>query len=248
MNEINYSNAAYPIREDFAESHNRYWKRLAAPGTWLSGAQRVDVAREVRQTKHCSLCSRRKEALSPYQVDGAHDVASTTLSDVMVEVIHRVISDPGRLTKTWFEGIKEQGLCEAEYIEIIGTLVFVFSIDEFCRAIDVPLNELPQAIDGEPSAYRPANLSAAEGAWVSLIPGTIESGPEADLWQGRTGFVIRALSLVPDEVRSLIDLLLVHYLDTNTIWDVAKSPKGTLSRIQTEVVAARVSALNGCFY
>ena len=143
MNEISYSKSQYPVREDFAASHNRYWKRLAAPGSWLTGTQRVDVAKEVRQAQQCSLCRRRKEALSPYQVDGAHDVVSA-LPDVMVEVIHRVTTDPGRLTKTWFDGIKEQGLGEEAYVEIIGTLVFVFSIDEFCRGLDIPLNELPR--------------------------------------------------------------------------------------------------------
>ncbi len=246
MNEISYSKSQYPVREDFAASHNRYWKRLAAPGSWLTGTQRVDVAKEVRQAQQCSLCRRRKEALSPYQVDGAHDVVGS-LPDVMVEVIHRVITDPARLTKTWFDGIKEQGLGEEEYVEIIGTLVFVFSIDEFCRGLDIPLNELPEPVDGEPSAYRPANLSD-EGAWVSLIPAIIDTGPESDLWPGRTGYVIRALSLVPDDVRTLKDVLNAHYLDTDRIWDVSGSPKGTLTRTQTEVIAARVSALNGCFY
>jgi hypothetical protein len=246
MNEISYSNSPYPVREDFAASHNRYWKRLAAPGCWLTGKQRVDVAKEVRQAQQCSICRRRKEALSPYQVDGAHDVV-TTLPEVMVEVIHRVITDPGRLTKTWFDGIIQQGLSEEQYIEIIGTLVFVFSIDEFCRGLDIPLNELPEPVDGEPSGYRPANLSD-QGAWVSLIPNIIDTGPESDLWQGRTGYVIRALSLVPDEVRTLRDLLNSHYLDTDTIWDVSSPRRGTLTRTQMEAVAARVSALNGCFY
>ena len=246
MNEISYRDAAYPIREDFAASHNRYWKRLAAPGNWLTGAERVNVANEVRQARQCDLCRRRKEALSPYQVDGAHD-AATGLSDVMVEVVHRVVTDSARLTKAWFDGIMQQGLSEEQYVEIIGTIVSVFSIDEFCRGVDVPLNELPEPQPGEPSGYRPANISD-HGAWLPILPPIVDEGPEADLWQARSGYVIRALSLVPDEVRTLMDLLKSHYLNSDEIWNVTRSPQGTLSRIQTEVVAARVSALNGCFY
>ena len=83
---------------------------------------------------------------------------------------------------------------------------------------------------------------------VPLLPNVVDSGPESDLWEGRTGYVIRALSLVPDEVRHMLDLLYVHYLNNNQIWNVKDSPQGTLSRSQTEVVAARVSALNDCFY
>jgi alkylhydroperoxidase family enzyme len=243
---IDYAGAPYPIREDFAAAHNRYWKSLGAPGSWLTAVQKIAVAREVRQAHQCSLCRRRKEALSPYAVDGAHEAASD-LSDVMVEVIHRITTDPGRLTKTWYDGIIRQGLSEEAYVEILGTLVEVFLIDEFCRGIGVPPNELPEPQPGEPSRYRPAK-ARHDGAWVPMLPDDGASGAESDLWHGRTGRVIRALSLVPDEVRAMLDLLIVHYLDNNRIWDVTSSPKGTLTRIQTEVVAARVSALNGCFY
>ena len=165
----------------------------------------------------------------------------------MVAVIHRVVTDPQRLTRTWFDGIMAEGLTEEEYVEIIGTVVCVFSIDEFCRAIDVPPNPLPEPEPGEPSRYRPVNI-VNDGAWVRILPRVVESGPEADLWQGQTGFVIRALSLVPDETRSMLDLLEAHYLNTENILELKSSPKGTFSRIQSEIIAIRVSALNGCFY
>ena len=247
MGEISYSNAPWPVREDFAACHNRYWQRLAAPGTWFTGAERVDIAREIRQSQQCGLCRRRKEALSPYTVDGTHDTVSD-LPDVMVEVIHRVTTDSARLTKSWFDGIMQQGLSEEQYVEIIGTLVSVFAIDEFCRGLGLPLNELPAPQPGEPSRYRPAN-AAYDRAWVPILPMRVDTGPDADLWEGdMRGYVIRALSLVPDEVRTLLDASKAHYLQVDEVWNVTKSPQGTLTRPQTEVVAARVSALNGCFY
>jgi hypothetical protein len=245
MNNIDYSNSKYPVRSDFAEAHNRYWAQLASAGTWLTGEQRVAVAKEVRESRSCELCARRKTALSPYQVDGDHDKASD-LSDVMVEVVHRIISDPVRLTKTWFEGIIEQGLKVEEYVEILGTLVHVLSIDEFCRGIDIPLNALPQPVQGEPSYEVPAGANMDDGAWVPMLP----DGPQPDIWgdEAAGANVLRAFSLVPDEVRSLLVQFVVHYLEPSTIMDLQTSPKGTLSRIQTEVVATRVSGLNGCFY
>ena len=248
-NEIDYDDSKYPVRANFAEGHNRYWQRLAAPGNWLTGAQRVAVAKEIRQTPACTLCNRRKAALSPYQVDSAHDAVSD-LSDTMVEVVHRITTDPGRVTKTWFDGIIQQGLKVEEYIEIIGTVVHLFSTDEFCRGLGLPLNELPAPLAGEPSQYRPAGLiEDGDGAWVPILPRAVDSGAESDLWEGTLhGYVIRALSLVPDEVRSLGDLAAIHYLAFSQIAQWEGSPQGTLSRIQTEVVAARVSAINGCFY
>ena len=142
-----------------------------------------------------------------------------------------------------------QGLRVEQYVEIIGTLVDVFSIDEFCRALEIPLNELPEPQAGEPDNYRPDNIREdGEGASIPILPNVVDSGPESDLWEGRTGYVIRALSLVPNEVRYMLDLLEVHYVDNKQIWNVTGSPRGTLTRAQMEIVAARVSGLNGCFY
>lgn len=248
MTKIDYSISKYPVRDDFADGHNRYWRRLAAPGAWLSGAQRVAVAQEVRQARSCKLCQQRKVALSPYQIQGAHDTNSD-LSDIMIDVVHRVVSDSGRLTKSWFDDVIQQGLKVEEYIEIIGTLVHAMSIDEFCRGIGVPLNDLPEPIPGEPSHYQPEELSFEVGTWMQTLPRTVDSGPDSDIWSGELGGnVILALSLVPDEVRSLIDLSDIHYLEIPEIMDLGAEPKGPLSRSQIELVAGRVSALNSCFY
>ena len=46
-----------------------------------------------------------------------------------------------------------------------------------------------------------------EDAWVPMIPVDRATGAEADLYGGQAvGNVIRAMSLVPDEVRTLCDL------------------------------------------
>lgn len=248
MPAIDYNHADFPIRNDFAKAHNRYWKRLASPGAWFTGEQRIAIAKEVRQASRCSLCSRRKAALSAGSVDGAHDTVSD-LPDAVVEVVHRVITDSGRLSKTWFDGVIQQGLTVEQYVEVIGTVVNLLSIDEFCRGMGIALNELPEALAGDPSHYRPATIvEDGDGSWVPMCPNIVDSGPESDLWQGRTGYVLRALSLVPDEVRTMMDLLETHYISGAQIWNVKHCPRGTLSRIQMEVIATRVSSYNDCFY
>jgi hypothetical protein len=246
MRQIGYTASAYPVREDLTESHRRYWARLGAPGTWLTGAQRVAVAKEVRQAPRCGLCRRRKEALSPYGVAGDHDTVSE-LPPAMVEVVHRITTDPQRLSRTWFDEVMRQGLSAEEYVEVLGTLGAVIHIDEFCRGIGVAPHPLPDPQPGEPSRYRPARLEHGV-AWVPLMPMDANVGAESDLWQAKFGNVLRSLSLVPDEVRSFNDLVRPSYLDPAYIWNVARAPQGTLSRMQTEVIAARVSAFNDCFY
>jgi hypothetical protein len=57
MSELSYSSASFTIRKDIVEAHRRAWQRLAHPGTWLTGTERVAIAAESRNAKKCLLCS-----------------------------------------------------------------------------------------------------------------------------------------------------------------------------------------------
>ena len=245
MSAVIYEKVVVPPR--YVEAHSRFWERLQQPGCWLTGAERVAVAREVRKAWDCKLCSDRRQALSPAHVSGDHD-RDSELPEPMVDVVHRVTTDPGRLTRKWFEGIRAAGVTHEQYVEILGTLVAAFSIDEFCRGIGVAPHKLPRPAEGAASNYRPASAVLAD-AWVPMIPEREAVGNEADLWNPRmTANVIRAMSLVPDEVRTLKDLSDVHYVPMETFLQLDSKPHGTLTRMQMELLAGRVSAQNGCFY
>ncbi len=246
MPDITYSAAAVPVRDDFAAAHTRFWRRLASPGAWWSGAERVAIAAEGRQAWHCGLCRARKKASTPAAVEGQHDQLGV-LPEAAVEAIHRVITDPGRLSRKWFNATLAAGLTAEQYVEIIGTLAALISIDSFCRGIGVPLHPLPEPQPGAPSYYRPPS-ALQEHAWVPMIPAERATDAEADLYGGGpVGNVMRALSLVPDEVRTLYDLSVAHYLPMGRVRDPSAS-SGTLNRMQMELIAGRVSALRQCFY
>ena len=164
MQDISYSAALVPVRDDFAAAHRRFWKRLASPGAWWTGAERVAIAAEVRQARHCALCQARRDALTPAAVEGEHDHGGA-LSEAAVEVIHRVVTDPGRLSRKWCQETLAAGSSAEQYVEIIGTLVAMVSIDSFCRALGVPLHPLPEPQPGAPSYYRPPG-AMQEDAWV----------------------------------------------------------------------------------
>ena len=174
-----------------------------------------------------------------------HDSVSA-LSTATRDAVHRIASDPARLTKSWYQKTREAGLRDGEYVELIGVVVTVVSIDSFCRGLGVPPHPLPEPVPGEPSRYRPAT-AVLEGAWVPTIPAAAVGGAEADLWSPRrTGNVIRALSLVPDEVRQLAELGAAHYLPFTQMMDLHAAR--AIDRMQIEFLAARVSALRECFY
>jgi len=249
--EIRYE--ARGVREDLRAAQDRYWRRLARAGANWTGAERVAIAREARHAGGCALCERLRAALSPYALDGAHDAApgnAGVLSPPAVDAVHRIVNDASRLTRPWYERTLAEGLTDGEYVELVGTVVAVVSIDAFCRAVGAPLHPLPEPEPGPATGYRPASAAHDGGSWVPMVPFDNSGTPEADLWPPkRTGNVIRALSLAPDEVRTLHDLGGSHYIDHGLVRDAsATRSDGALSRAQIELVAGRVSILNDCFY
>jgi hypothetical protein len=235
-----------PIREDLLQAHRRAWERIARAGTWWTGAERVAMAAEARKAPACDLCRRRKVALSPNAIEGDHDT-SGVLPPAVVDVIHRVRTDPGRLTRAWFDGVIASGLTDARYVEIVAVVVTVVGMDTFARALGGALSPLPEPMPGEPSRLRPAGATD-QGAWVPMIAPEDASGPEADLYgEGRfVPNIRRALSLVPAEARAFGDLGSVHYFAIDDMMDLTR--RRAITRPQIELLAARVSALNQCFY
>jgi len=244
--QLDYAPAGVAVREDLRQAHARFLRHLASPGSWWSGAERLAIAAESRNALGCRLCLERKEALSPASLQGEHESLGA-LPASLVDVIHRVRTDSGRLSRSWFDGVLESGLDEGSYVEAIGVVTMLAGVDCFARALGLPPFPLPEPLPGEPSRQRPT--SARPGtAWVAMIAPEDADGPERDLY-GEADFVpniVRALSLVPDHVRVLRELSSAHYMGFAEIPDFSR--RGALDRMQMELVAARVSSLNECFY
>ncbi|MCP5029279.1 MAG: hypothetical protein GY929_23645 [Actinomycetia bacterium] len=211
--------------------HTETLRRLADCGTWWSGPQQRAVLEQVRAAPHCVLCQERRDAVSPSAVDGEHE-ADTLLPATAVDVIHRLTTDPGRLTRAWADAaIAELG--EEAYVELVASTSSLTVVDRFADGVDQTPLPLPDAGSGQPTCERPDQMGDT-GAWVAQ-----------DIGPSRAN-VSRAVSLVPaahDIWRTLVDQ---HYsrgagfLDLT--WDRA------LTRPQVETVAAEVSRLNECFY
>lgn len=246
MTAFSYDNLPFSVRADIGAAYRDYWDRLASPGSWWTGEERIAIARESRNALGCEYCARRREALSPYSFPGEHE-HDGVLADVAVDAVHRIITDQARITRTWVEQNVAKGLSKEAYVELVGVVVAVFSIDEFNRALGVPVEPLPEPKPGEPSGYRPAVLSEDMG-FVPTIPLEGAVGNEADLWQGRTANVLRALSLVPDALRDWYRLAGVQYLSLKGMANMVKDDNRSINRMQMELVAGRVSAINECFY
>lgn len=252
-----------PIRAGLADECKRAWERLATPGTWWNAGQRLAIAAESRHAHSCRLCQRRKAALSPYTVDGAHDSA-TTLSAPMVEIVHRLTTDAGRLTRTWLlamlgdamtretttGSIASSGagaVSEEQYVETVGIIAMITALDTFDLALGLPQRALPAPRAGTPTRHRPAGAKR-DLAWVlTVAPEDLGAGdPDPYTVHGAKN-IHRALSLVPQEVLNFFDLDVELYMKDHEIRDFNTEYRA-LSHAQIELLAGRVSALNGCYY
>jgi hypothetical protein len=244
---FDYSNSSVAVREDIPQAFNEVWQTIAKPGNWWRGADRVAIASETRNARACPLCEQRKAALSPYAVQGDHQTVSN-LPPVAVDAVHRVATDASRLTKTWLDECEDSGMSDGQYVELLGIVVAVVSIDGFHRAMGFALEPLPEPVAGEPSGYRPD--AKDHGSWVPTVAPADLSDEEADIYHGmaQTGNVIAAMSLVPDSVRMLTRLSGVQYLADTQVANPGSNGGRALSRPQIELLAGRVSSLSDCFY
>ena len=244
---FSFENSPYAIRDDIAEAYRTYWQQLAAPGTWWGGADRVAIAEESRNALTCAYCAARKTALSPYTFPGEH-TSTTHLSAAAVDAVHRVVTDQTRITRAFIDDNAANGLSKGAYVELVGVVVAVFSIDEFHRGLGLPVEPLPTPIEGEPSGYTPPNLVDDMG-FVPTVPPEGAVGEEADLWA--TGFaanVVRALTLVPNALREWRAIAAAQYIALEKMVSYGKDVARSIDRAQMELVAGRVSAVNECFY
>ncbi len=246
-----HGGSRFRVREDLIATHRETLASLASAGTWWSGAERRAIASEARAARDCGLCAERKAALSPSSVDGSH-TGPSDLAPEVVDVIHRIVTDPGRLTRSWYERVLTAGaLNEQRYVELVSVAVRMNALDVFARAIGVESPELPAAAPGAPTRARPAS-ARVEAAWVPQIPSGAAGGDDwAALYGDRESVpqIGRALSLVPAEVEALNAISRSHYMSIDRVADPSYAEPGrALDRTQIELVAARVYAVNECFY
>jgi hypothetical protein len=236
-----YADSANSVPDGIVAVHARQFDNLVSPGTWSTGAQRRAVAAEARQACY-------EAGLLEPPADGP-DTPDVELPEVARRVARTVAASIHDLTQTFFEQTKADGLSDAGYVEIVGVVARLVDLDVFARGIGVSLRPLAAAKPGVPSRIRPPT-AVQELAWVPTIPNGPAGGETgAELYHGMPmPYIVRSLSLVPDELRAHVELEMCHYTRLDKLFDFDYQHHAGLTRPQTEVVAGRVSAINDCFY
>ena len=236
------------MRQDLEAAVPKAWRELGKPGVWWTGHERVEIVRETRAARSCPLCRERKTALSPHTVLGAHDV-TTDLAAPAIEAIHRIVSDPGRLSEAWYLRTTSGGLTDEAYVELLAVVSITTAVDTFDRARGAGPRDLPTAMPGKPNLRRPAGAKPGLGWMPMLAPEDVmPEDPPLYSSAGRIGGnVHRALSLVPEAMMHFWDLFEAMYLPQAAMRDFGREYRA-IDHAQIEMLAARVAVRNQCVY
>ncbi len=218
------------VDEQILASFEQTWDGLGRPGTWWTGAQRVAIAEASRLAMGDGP---RPIGVAPPVLPDLDRVDGSGISDLALEVVRRVTAESGRITAIWAtEAIDLMG--PGRYVELVAVVGLTIPIDIFCGVLARSHQPFPAVIAGEVVGGVPDGVAGGEAYVPWLVDG----------WKGPN--VARALSYVPvDNARRMA--MVSSMYDGSEFFEMVWSHR-SLSRPQIELVAARTSALNECFY
>lgn len=155
----------------------------------------------------------------------SHELPAATL-----EAARRIATSASTIRREWVEHLAAVGLPEAAYVETLGIVARTLAVDTFHRALGAELEPLPAPEPGQPTGAVNPSARPSKG-FVAMARGT------STWW---------AVSLVPDAFEGMEEFHNTLYLSPQEMM-LGNAPR-LLSRPQIELVAARTSAVNECFY
>ena len=238
-----YADTGLPVPEEVEALHADELLSFARPGTWGTAAQRTAIAAEIRKTR-----------VDAGVQESVGDEALCDIDDVP-EAARRVARAAAlggiEIDRKFCEQAQADGLSDGAYVEVIGLAARLAHLDVFARGIGVPSRQLDEPVeDSMPSMQRPS-IARNEGFFTDSVPSAPDGGELAKEIYGNAvpaANILRSLSLVPDEARRLNRVVNVEYFTDETMMNFAYSSLANIDRPQLELVAAKVSALNQCFY
>lgn len=234
-----YDGSLIPVTPALVALHASEIDEFSHAGAWLTGEERLATAEATREA--------RSRAGLQSEAPRAGVTPAELLPVASLGFIARLAVAPRTLTQADYAAAHAAGMSDGEYVETVSIVSRVVNIDVFARGVGCVPPRLAMAAGGEPAWDSPR--ATHEGAWVPTIP----AGSGADALRAYGGpnpqpFIYRALSLVPAEARRCILGGDAQYLPLDKFMDFTYSHHAGLTRVQVEIIAARVSALNDCFY
>ena len=236
-----YQDSSYPVPPSLDACHGEEIAQFGDACGTLSAAERAAVLTHARTCRAAAGLQSRD--------DGTVIDATAVLPPEMLDLVEAIAVRPATLERTFYDAARAAGMSDAEYVETVSLVARVVNLDVFARALGLRPRPLAPPDDAEADYDAPAS-AVAEGAWVPSIPFGDAGGDagRALYGEGMQPFIYRAVSLVPAEAARVIAVGNAQYLALEHFFDFGYAMQDGMSRAQVELVAARVSAHNACFY
>ena len=217
------------MRADLSDAHDAVWRHACAPGSWWTGAERRAAATIV-------INAFADPDPSPPWVPASTTLTVDGLAPAVIDALYRMTAHASTITRAWYDALVGSAMSEAAYVELCGIVVSVTAVASLARSVGATLPPLPPALGGDPTKRVP-ELDRSPRNWVPVAVPAASRAP-----------VVEALSAAPGAFALLWDHLApAQYMADHQMADLAWT-RGTLSRPQMELVAARVSVLRQCFF
>ena len=224
--------SASDVRQDLVLAHENAWAALSAPGTWWSGAQRIELART-------ALLAINDLEPTPPWVAISTVVGKLPQNLLAPKIAHdcayRIARHAATLTREWYQKVVSE-ISELAFVELCGIVCTVATVSAFRRAAGLAPLEFSEIKDGEPTKIKPTNIVLATLNWVPVVAPADENAA-----------VVQAFTAVPETNRLIWAMADAQYIPDKEMVD-PNWTRGTLSRVQIELIATRVSQQRECFY
>jgi alkylhydroperoxidase family enzyme len=218
------------IRSDLIEAHRSTVEAASRPGDWWTGPERNAIAAEVRRAlAHADWAPWQAPSGVEGTIAEGHPLPASA-----VDAIWRITNHPGTLTHDWYEQIVDGLPSVLHYVELVGLVATVNAVERFASIMGFDPHQPVESAPGDPVAVVPDGV----GQYGHWVPTTGNEGPR----------VLQALSAVPRQFALWRAHSEAQYVPAEALTADLTWTRGALSRVQVELLAARTSQANECFY
>jgi len=146
------------MRQELRDALSTAWLALGEPGVWWTGAERVKIAGETRAARSCSLCGKRKVALSPHATPGSHRRGERPRPSRPFIASFPI---PAACRRRGITGRRPPASVTQAYVELLSVVAITTAVDTFDRASGAPLRPLPAPLPDRPTQAAPCNVHRA---------------------------------------------------------------------------------------
>lgn len=154
------------------------------------------------------------------------------LKPIIARTVERVAVEAMNSRSEHVDAWQADGLDVLAFVELVAVVARISSIDSYRIGIGAPLDELPEPVPGEP-VQAIDDRAVTSNAWVPTVG---------------VALAPTSLSALPNEKATKELVSKQWYLTDEYVHKYDAEPGREITRPQMELVAARTSYLNECFF